>query len=117
MLEYYRGVLFLTTNRVSVLDKALESRIHLKISYPELDQPARLTIWKNLINLMPEGSVGLDSASLNYLSKQKANGREIKNVIKAAQLLASGNDKPLTMEEVETVLRITQIGATFGFQV
>ncbi|KAF2114227.1 hypothetical protein BDV96DRAFT_600944 [Lophiotrema nucula] len=117
MLEYYRGVLFLTTNRVSVLDKALESRIHLKISYPELDQPARLTIWKNLINMMPEGSVGLDSADLDYLSKQKANGREIKNVIKAAQLLSSGNDKPLTMEEVETVLRITQIGATFGFQV
>ena len=41
MLEYYRGVLFLTTNRVSVLDKALDSRVHVKITYPELDLAAR----------------------------------------------------------------------------
>lgn len=29
ILEYYRGVIFLTTNRVGVLDQAFESRIYL----------------------------------------------------------------------------------------
>ncbi|KAF2728325.1 P-loop containing nucleoside triphosphate hydrolase protein [Polyplosphaeria fusca] len=115
MLEYYRGVLFLTTNRVSVLDKALESRIHLKISYPELNQQARLQVWRNILDLLPPETVGLDAADLDYLSeKQVMNGREIKNVIKAAQLLANGQHKPLNLDHVHTVIKITQIGATFG---
>ncbi|KAF2004026.1 P-loop containing nucleoside triphosphate hydrolase protein [Amniculicola lignicola CBS 123094] len=110
MLEYYRGVLFLTTNRVSTLDKALESRIHLKISYPELDQNARLRVWENLIELLPPSIVGLDASDLEILSQRKLNGREIKNVIKAAQLLAKDKDTALNLEHVHTVLRITQIG-------
>ncbi|KAF2469434.1 P-loop containing nucleoside triphosphate hydrolase protein [Lindgomyces ingoldianus] len=117
MLEYYRGVLFLTTNRIAVLDKALDSRIHLKISYPELDRTARLQVWRNLIDLLPPSLVGLDSADLEYLAERKMNGREIKNVIKAAQLLASGADTSLCLEHVHTVLRITQIGEDLGIQV
>ena len=110
MLEYYRGVLFLTTNRVSVLDKALESRIHLKISYPNLDRAARLRVWHNLIDLLPPSLVGLDDTDLAVLAERKMNGREIKNVIKASQLLASEQSAPLGLEHVHTVLRITQIG-------
>ncbi|KAF2197621.1 P-loop containing nucleoside triphosphate hydrolase protein [Delitschia confertaspora ATCC 74209] len=110
MLEYYRGVLFLTTNRIAALDKALESRIHLKISYPELDRAARLRIWRNLIDFLPPSFVSLSKIDLISLAERKMNGREIKNVIKAAQLLASEQDKPLDREHIETVLRITQIG-------
>jgi AAA+ superfamily predicted ATPase len=116
MLEYYRGVLFLTTNRVAVLDKALDSRIHLKISYPDLDEAARLRVWRNLTSLLPAALVGLDASELEFLARRTMNGREIKNVLKAAQLLASGNDKPLGLEHVETVLRITQIGVGFAIQ-
>jgi AAA+ superfamily predicted ATPase len=117
MLEYYRGVLFLTSNRVAVLDKALESRIHLKISYPELDRDARLRVWRNLIDLLPASNVGLDASDLEFLATRKMNGREIKNVIKAAQLLASSQDRPLSLEHIYTVLRITQIGELeFGSQ-
>ncbi|KAH7113214.1 P-loop containing nucleoside triphosphate hydrolase protein [Dendryphion nanum] len=110
MLEYYRGVLFLTTNRVEVLDKALDSRIHLKISYPELDRDARLKVWHNLIGLLPPGSVGLDATDLAVLAERSANGREIKNTIKAAQLLANGQGTTLNLSHIDTVLRITQIG-------
>ena len=114
MLEYYRGVLFLTTNRVEVLDKALESRIHLKISYPALDRDARLKVWHNLIELLPPSSVGLDSGDLALLAERAANGREIKNTIKAAQLLANGQGSPLNLSHIDTVLRITQIGEDFS---
>jgi AAA+ superfamily predicted ATPase len=115
MLEYYRGVLFLTTNRVSVLDKALESRIHLKISYPELDRAARLRVWQNLVYLLPPAVVGLDSADLEFLSQRRMNGREIKNVIKAAQLLASAQDSVLSLDHIHTVIKITT-GEEFGSQ-
>jgi AAA+ superfamily predicted ATPase len=116
MLEYYRGVLFLTTNRVAVLDKALESRIHLKISYPELDREARVRVWRNLVDMLPPSSIGLDSSDIDFLAQRKMNGREIKNVIKTAQLLASGQEAPLSLGHIDTVLRITQIGGDFGAQ-
>ena len=110
MLEYYRGVLFLTTNRASVLDKALDSRVHVKITYPELDLAARKQVWHNFISMLPSSFVALTEEDLEFLAGKKLNGRQIKNVIKTAQLLASEQEKPLELEHMHTVLRITQIG-------
>ncbi|KAI1324566.1 hypothetical protein F5Y16DRAFT_423877 [Xylariaceae sp. FL0255] len=36
VLEYYTGILFLTTNRVGTLDEAFKSRVHLSLFYPAL---------------------------------------------------------------------------------
>lgn len=36
-LDYYAGILFLTTNRVGGIDPAFKSRIHLSVFYPRLD--------------------------------------------------------------------------------
>ena len=38
ILEYYPGILFLTTNRVGALDDAFRSRLHLTLYYPKLNQ-------------------------------------------------------------------------------
>ncbi|KAI9662333.1 MAG: hypothetical protein M1821_008500 [Bathelium mastoideum] len=46
-LEYYSGILFLTTNRVGKIDKAFKSRIHLSLRYPKLDLDSTLRIWEN----------------------------------------------------------------------
>ncbi|KAL7935538.1 hypothetical protein V8C35DRAFT_334002, partial [Trichoderma chlorosporum] len=37
ILEYYNGILFLTTNRVGTLDEAFKSRIHMSLYFPPLD--------------------------------------------------------------------------------
>lgn len=37
VLEYYSGVLFLTTNRVGTIDEAFKSRIHVSLYYKDLD--------------------------------------------------------------------------------
>lgn len=37
MLEYYNGILFLTTNRGGVLDEAVKSRVHLNLKYESLN--------------------------------------------------------------------------------
>lgn len=44
-LEYFRGVLFLTTNRVGAFDDAFTSRIHVALYYPELGEEGRRRIW------------------------------------------------------------------------
>ncbi|KAK3312952.1 aaa family ATPase, partial [Apodospora peruviana] len=45
VLDYYDGILFLTTNRAGVLDEAFKSRIHYKIYYPNLSLEQTLDIW------------------------------------------------------------------------
>lgn len=37
MLEYYEGILFLTTNRAEHINPAFESRVHVSLTYKELD--------------------------------------------------------------------------------
>ncbi|KAK0620529.1 hypothetical protein B0T14DRAFT_233706 [Immersiella caudata] len=38
VLEYYSGILFLTTNRVGTIDEAFKSRIHLSLYYERLSE-------------------------------------------------------------------------------
>ncbi|KAL1966372.1 hypothetical protein VTN77DRAFT_4514 [Rasamsonia byssochlamydoides] len=46
ILEYYKGLLFLTTNRVGSFDEAFISRIHLSLYYPGLNKSQNLAIWE-----------------------------------------------------------------------
>ncbi|KAH7140359.1 hypothetical protein B0J13DRAFT_557563 [Dactylonectria estremocensis] len=46
VLEYYNGLLFLTTNRVGTIDEAFKSRIHLSLYYPPLDKTQTRDIFK-----------------------------------------------------------------------
>lgn len=62
-LEYYRGMMFLTSNRVSDFDPAFESRIHLTIHYPALDVGSRLHVWK-VFTQMSELESGLSDTAL-----------------------------------------------------
>src|SRR4051794_15086173 len=39
-LEYYRGILLLTTNRLKSIDSAFQSRIHFCFQYKDLDYNA-----------------------------------------------------------------------------
>jgi ATP-dependent 26S proteasome regulatory subunit len=118
LLEYYQAVLFLTTNRINAFDPAFESRIHLTIHYPNLDFPSRLQVWQIFLRLdgqqddtglAASGSrymSAIQDADLEKLAQVDLNGREIKNVVKTARLLAANDKKPLSMDHVETVLRV-----------
>lgn len=110
LLEYYKGVMFLTTNRISTFDTAFQSRIHLTINYPALDQVSRRAIWQTFVH--PEGvsvkKSTIVGSDLDGLAEMKLNGREIKNIVKTARLLANRKDVGLGMSHVKTVLRIKQ---------
>ncbi|KAM3535204.1 hypothetical protein MY4038_001445 [Beauveria bassiana] len=110
-LEYYEGILFLTTNRIASMDTAFQSRIHLTLEYPNLDTQARRAIWSTFLDrAASEGMAGkgddFDEAALSMLSSIDLNGRQIKNIMKMAQLLAMLTGAVLTLRHVKTVLRI-----------
>ncbi|KAI0534803.1 hypothetical protein GGR58DRAFT_44002 [Xylaria digitata] len=46
VLEYYSGILFLTTNRVGTIDEAFKSRIHLSLYYERLSRKQMLAIFR-----------------------------------------------------------------------
>ncbi|KAF4308463.1 Multicopper oxidase type 1 [Botryosphaeria dothidea] len=109
LLEYYRGILFLTTNRVETFDKAFRSRIHLRINYPGLDTEAKTGIWKNFIEASKKknGSTVTED-DIAELSKLPFNGREIKNMVKTAQLLASREKQLLEMKHFRICLEVME---------
>jgi hypothetical protein len=97
--------MFLTSNRISDFDAALESRIHLTIHYPPLDRPSRLYVWKTFVQ-MGDMESRLSEKDLETLAKIEINGRQIKNIIKTARLLSKQEGAPLTMEHIEIVLKV-----------
>lgn len=44
-LEYFEGIMFLTTNRIGTIDAAFMSRIQVAIHMDFLDEGHRRTIW------------------------------------------------------------------------
>lgn len=48
-LEYYAGILFLTTNRVGGIDPAFKSRIQLTLYYPRLDREKTRSLYKGFL--------------------------------------------------------------------
>lgn len=102
-LEYYEGIMFMTTNRVSNIDAAFNSRIHVSLEYPDLTPSSRRQIWANMANTKDHD---FSEADFDELSLINVNGRQIKNILKMAQLLASRKKSVLNREMVEVVLAI-----------
>jgi hypothetical protein len=109
LIEYYEGILFLTTNRVGDFDEAFQSRIHLTIKYDSLDSSKRKAIWGNLLNLArPDG---WDDRTLTYLAENYLiNGREIKNLIRTALTIARCSGRLLTLEFLQSVYKTNYEG-------
>lgn len=96
LLEYYQGILFLTSNRVEEFDPAFLSRIHLKISFPAPNKTTRGSIWRNFLQNLDECRNWDPSVYERLGSELEVNGREIKNLIKPALAIAKYKKEPLT---------------------
>lgn len=104
LLEYYQGMMFLTTNRIESMDTAFQSRIDLTLSYPELSSSSRAIVWKNLIG---NDNKIVTEADLDELASHVLNGRQIKNVVKLAKLLAVRRDEHLRMDHLRRILELS----------
>ncbi|KAL5363358.1 hypothetical protein BJX96DRAFT_177998, partial [Aspergillus floccosus] len=96
------GILFLTTNRADHIDPAFESRIHVSLRYSELDTAARRQIWTQFLGQ----SGGFTDNQLDTVASMPLNGRQIKNVLKTAHLLAQAQESELKYEHVDVVLSL-----------
>ncbi|KAF4448331.1 P-loop containing nucleoside triphosphate hydrolase protein [Fusarium austroafricanum] len=109
-LEYFHGILFLTTNRISSFDTAFSSRIHLALYYPPLSQSSRRTLLYTFLQKVSKTSA--DNLShdgiLKKISKEKLNGRQIRNLVQSACALAHGDTSAkgdIKKYHLETALR------------
>ncbi|KAI0372577.1 P-loop containing nucleoside triphosphate hydrolase protein [Pilatotrama ljubarskyi] len=88
-VEYYHGILFLTTNRVKAFDDAFLSRIHVALHFRDLTREARKQVWMAFLR-----KVGVDPSQdfgeelLHRLAKRQVNGRQIQNAVRTASSLA-----------------------------
>ncbi len=95
-LEYFPGVMFLTTNRLKNIDEAFFSRISLALNYTDTGSIMKEQIWTNLLL---EAKVNLVPAEITYLAEEfDINGRQIKNIIRNTLILAKSKNKTVTLE-------------------
>jgi len=105
VLEYYEGILFLTTNRADNIDTAFQSRIHISMAYAELTTSARRSIWANFMKGLGVQQEWREN-DLDELAVVELNGRQIKNVLKSAALLSARRKEPLGRKYVDMVMAI-----------
>ena len=101
------GTMFLTTNRVETFDPAFQSRIHISLDYQELSIDSRKTVWDNFLNNSTQEHT-ITKDQLTELARMNMNGRQIKNILKIARLLASRKEEKLSYEHILTTLDVTQ---------
>ncbi|KAH6987874.1 P-loop containing nucleoside triphosphate hydrolase protein [Ilyonectria sp. MPI-CAGE-AT-0026] len=113
-LEYYEGILFLTTNRVKNMDPAFQSRIHMSLEYPSLDAAAREAIWRGFLGrtvnldakVEGEAAHAISDAEIKDLARLELNGRQIKNTLKTSNLLACHKGEKLAFKHLRIVLKV-----------
>lgn len=109
VLEYYEGILILTSNRVGSFDEAFKSRIQLAIHYPDLQQAERMAIWRMVFTLLQENKVLIDIDDLEDnvtdLSSNVMNGRQIRNAVTTGSMLARYKKELFAYKHLQRVMK------------
>lgn len=107
VIEYFDGIMILTSNRVATFDEAFKSRIQLALHYQALDENQRRQVWQNFIRNLEsvDEPIAIEDIKSHIadLSKYEMNGREIRNIINTARQLARFKGEPLDFEHLRHV--------------
>lgn len=125
-VEYFNGILFLTTNRIGKLDPALSSRIHLILQYKRLNLDQIEAIFRVNIQRLKEAEkqqhetsgeprlfvieqeimrFAVEHRNKHPKGKGAWNGRQIRNVFVVASSLARHEAKQVNDETFQPQLR------------
>ena len=120
VLEYYDGILILTTNRLKTFDIAVQSRVNFAIKYKDLDDKQKKAIYKTFIEQLTDDNTTDKQQLLGWLDDdeqteeyggspfKELNGRQIRNVLFSAASIAQGDsDKRLKLDHIRKILRET----------
>ena len=128
-LEYFRGIIFLTTNLYDTIDTAFRSRVNIHLLFRPLSPDARIVLWRKFLDRLPlvraldehgqprvseKGEVvlrdmahALNDEDMKELSLYALNGREIKNAIKTARTWCECKGYELTSGRLESAIKVT----------
>jgi hypothetical protein len=126
-LEYYKGVLILTTNRISTMDVAFQSRIQVAVKFEDLKRTGRSHVWKELLesrraNMDADAldeikqavdADGADMKDTNALARHSLNGRQIRNVLNVAEGYAFNQFGKPGMMQLSHVRKATEAALEF----
>lgn len=115
VLEYYNGILILTTNRIREFDVAVQSRINLGIKYADLERAQLQKIFDNFLDQVPEENIKEKEAIKMWFREddearewtKALNGRHIRNIIFSAIDLAKVDGGRLTLDHIKKMTRTT----------
>ncbi|KAK6530179.1 hypothetical protein TWF694_003546 [Orbilia ellipsospora] len=132
-LEYFQGIIVLTSNRVTILDEAFQSRIHVALAYEDLGRDAKIQIWKFFIKKAVESETGLEltdtstkdrkakkwatsdtSASAlseedyEHLARYNFNGRQIKNIVHSSHCVAAMSGEHLNLTHIKEAIQVAE---------
>lgn len=133
-LEYFRGIIFLTTNLYHTIDAAFRSRVSLHLLFQSLNREARETVWRKFLQRLPEqkrlelphggeapnedatadteAKTPLGEADVRQLSLWQLNGREIKNAVRMVKSWCDHKGYVMTLERLESGIKVTSPHAT-----
>ncbi|KAH6964878.1 hypothetical protein EDB82DRAFT_419925, partial [Fusarium venenatum] len=108
VLEYYAGILFLTTNRIGDFDEAFASRIHMSLHYPPLKLLSTSKIFDLNLKMIKKRyqeagrKITIDVEQIQGYAeeywernvKARLNGRQIRNACQTALALAEFDAQP-----------------------
>jgi SpoVK/Ycf46/Vps4 family AAA+-type ATPase len=114
-LEYYQGIIILTTNRITSFDVAVQSRMHLAIQYKDLTEEQKFEIFKNFLAKVPDAKIDGSRKDLyknveGLCRRNILNGRQIRNIVSAALALAKSDEQgreKLSWEHLRRVFETT----------
>lgn len=104
VLEYYAGILFLTTNRADLVDDAVASRCLARIDYALPSEHDQRRIWCTLADAAGI-SISDDEIRAVVARHPRLSGRDVKNLLKLGSMVAAARGVPLTAAVVDGVKR------------
>jgi hypothetical protein len=137
-IEYYRGILFLTTNLFNTIDTAFRSRVNIHLVFQTLPPDSRKVVWQKFVDRLPpalakdldiiqgkskEGEAReeakmikpselLSDEDFSELSQWDLNGREIKNAVKTVRAWCECKGYAMTLSRLESGIRVTAPNAS-----
>ncbi|HSU38153.1 MAG TPA: ATP-binding protein [Polyangiaceae bacterium] len=101
LMEDYRGVAILATNRRAALDRAFLRRLRFVVDFPHPDATLRRGIWERVFpQNMPRDGLELDA-----LARLDVTGGSIRTIALNAALAAAHAGEPVRMSHVMTAAR------------
>lgn len=114
LLDYYSGIMFLTSNREEVIDAAVKSRVTLRLQFPELTTERRTIIWRRLFTT---AGYQVSEDELAIIASLNLNGRQIRNMVRLTKVVYP-DSQVITAAEVKRLYETQSSDATgkIGFR-